>query len=115
MVLISSVRLEARARNTRRRCGDVWERVISDPARGEFVGGKRNHLGVVIKPSKDMNQNQSVVAKLDDFLLLCFFSHMYGFQAYQNVGHFSPVSRTRGRGERELRGVAITVYYRVIE
>lgn len=51
VVLISSVRPEARARNTRRRCGNGWETVICDPARGEFVGGKGNHLGVVIKPS----------------------------------------------------------------
>jgi hypothetical protein len=51
VVLLSSVRLEARARNTRRGCRDGWETVICGPARDEFVRRKRNHLGVVIKPS----------------------------------------------------------------
>lgn len=50
VVPILSVRLEVRARNTRRRCGDRRETVVCDPASGEFVGGKRNHLGVVTSP-----------------------------------------------------------------
>lgn len=50
LVPIWSVRLEVRARNTRRRCGDRWEMVVCDPVRGEFVKRKRNHLGVVISP-----------------------------------------------------------------
>jgi hypothetical protein len=51
---------------------------------------------------KDMDQDQSVFAKLDDFLLLCFFSHLYGFQAYQNVGIFPQSQGPEGeRGKKE--------------
>lgn len=48
---------------------------------------------------KDMDQDQSVFAKLDEFLLFYFFSHLFGFQAYQNVGYFP-----HSQGPEEERG-----------
>lgn len=50
---------------------------------------------------KDMNQNQSVFAKLDGFPLLCFFSHLYG-SSLSKCRVFFPVSRTRGRGGKGI-------------
>lgn len=58
---------------------------------------------------KDMDQDQSVFAKLDDFLLFCFFSHLFDFQDYQNVGYFPQSRGPEGeRGEKgELKGFGI--------